>query len=258
MEEDLKPKISIVLPTRGRPQGLVESLKSILSKAKFPHLIELLIKVDDDDLETLDAVQGMSEYLVSLKTKSRIFVLPRNDGYWNIHDWLNQMCREASGEWIFNWSDDVLMETDEWDVGVISTSGEDRKLIGMEDGVCVLVPLNSDSGRRNLHEFFILRKEVFDILGHLSLSPHADTWVCNVMRGAERFFLVRIYIKHDNSEVKDKTSEDGGEVTKISAEAYRHPIMARARLMDSLKLLDHIENFRKPKEEKTPALEIIL
>ena len=49
-------KISILLPTRGRPELMKKSIEGLLSKASNPGRLELLLGIDNDD-------EGLQEFI---------------------------------------------------------------------------------------------------------------------------------------------------------------------------------------------------
>ena len=53
-----KKKISVLFPTRGRPEMALKSMQSMISTADDPDGIEFLIAIDDDDQVTIDYVQS--------------------------------------------------------------------------------------------------------------------------------------------------------------------------------------------------------
>ena len=45
-------RISLLLPTRGRPVLVARLLRSIVAESAHPELIEVIVCVDDDDIES--------------------------------------------------------------------------------------------------------------------------------------------------------------------------------------------------------------
>ncbi len=238
----LGPLISILLPTRGRVKTLQTSIESLLSKAYNYQNIEFLVKIDDDDKPTIEFMEDYSQFLANNKVDIRLFITPRGNGYGDIHLWLNELAKEAKGDWLMNWSDDCLMQSRSWDYTIEYMEVQGIK-VGLSDGIYVYLFRNPSKDRASNHEFFALRKEVFNLLGHISLSPHADTWIATVMGILERSGKVPIFVEHDNDSMKDQTALDGRAITNISSYSYCEPIMVRQRLFDSYTLIKAIEDF---------------
>lgn len=227
------PLISVLLPTRGRTQGLYESLRSLLNKMYDRSAIEIILKIDDDDKVTVEFVKDLT-WAAPLK----VVCSPRGRGYWNVHDWLHEMARHAAGDWFLNWSDDAFMQTPHWDAFFHQICQGGPQTV-YPDGIFLYLLRNPD--RPGNHEFFAVRREVFNVLGHLSLSPHADTWLATVMKIIERCAYTEIMVKHDNDGMHDKVAEERRAVTAQTVPILCSPEMSRARLTDAAKLLDYIE-----------------
>lgn len=236
------PLISILLPARGRPQQLRKSLDSLISLAYRPRDIEFLVKVDEDDVETLRTAEDIGRVMISMGIQFQLCVGPRGRGYYDIHLWLNEMIKISKGDWLFSWSDDVYMQTQGWD-GFLISPNVGGNPVGLRDGIFMYMIANP--ARPQNHEFFALRREVFDVLGHVSLDCHADTWLGSVMKIIERSAFVDIQVHHDNDSMEDQTAKDRRQVTAMSMGLMCEPPLLRERLKDAMKLVDYIEAKQK-------------
>jgi glycosyltransferase involved in cell wall biosynthesis len=99
---------SIILNSRGRPHYLMSLLDSIFSKAKTPDLIEVLIKLDDDDHETINTI-GLLEMI---NPNLKIIISPRPA---NLHVTINELAAISTGDFLFVINDDVIFNTEDWD-----------------------------------------------------------------------------------------------------------------------------------------------
>ena len=54
------PLVSILIPTRGRSSSLCVAIDSLYSLAFDKSSIEFLLKVDDDDVETIETIKRLS------------------------------------------------------------------------------------------------------------------------------------------------------------------------------------------------------
>ena len=117
--------ISIILPTRGRTDGaLQDSIKSLLENATNPELIEVMLGVDDDDKESLDWVNNEAADFVKTwgcACKAKVF---QPLGYEQLNVYVNLLCHSSTGNWLFLWNDDALMQTKGWDEVVRSYDGQ--------------------------------------------------------------------------------------------------------------------------------------
>jgi len=101
-----KLTVSFLIPTRGRLQMLIDAIRSIKENASPEVQVEILVRIDEDDHETLagrDRIQG------------EIIVGPRWCGYESVTMFINDMAAKSRGDWIVPWNDDAFMMTDQWD-----------------------------------------------------------------------------------------------------------------------------------------------
>ncbi len=149
--------VSLIIPTRMRTKALSKSIGSVVGHAR--HTVEVLLALDVDDIET-------AEYLKTDPIpNSRVVVGPRV-GYGGLHLYVNALARIATGDWLFLWNDDCIMETQGWD-----------SVVGEYDGqMVVLNPQSNHSNQERGHCVFpIVPRRMVEILGHFSLSKHNDT-----------------------------------------------------------------------------------
>ncbi len=228
------PLISVLLPTRGRPQGLCESLDSLHSLAGWKTSMEFLLKVDDDDPATLDAARKIGAVLAP--GQMRIFSSPRGRGYADIHHWTNELARQALGDWLLIWNDDALMAMEKWDQ-MIASADADGLWHGLDE-ICLFAA--QTLGRVLSTEFLFVRRDIPRILGHLSLSPNSDNWIYSVLRFIGSAYFAPVGVKH-NQDTDDAVRDDSLAIRTHSAVDLNSIPNTRARLRDVDVLLRYIE-----------------
>src|SRR5579885_1672624 len=98
-----KKRISLLLPTRGRPELVDRFLQSVVAQSTHLELIEVILCVDDDD----PASHTISSSLVALKT----IIVPRQTmGAYN-----TKCLENASGDITIAVNDDLIIRTTGWD-----------------------------------------------------------------------------------------------------------------------------------------------
>ena len=176
-----KSGVSVLVPTRGRNDMLVESVRTIFGKHNVG--IEVIIGLDNDD----DA-DGVVRYLMAEYgdvIKPMVF---RPLGYGNLHLYYNAMALSAEYMWLFIWNDDAIMMTENWTDIVLGNNNRN-----------MLAPYPTKiSNRKNTKTLFpIVPKWWVDILGRLSLHCATDTWLEYVASEAKLFKRVDIDIHHE-------------------------------------------------------------
>jgi hypothetical protein len=95
--------ISILCPTRGRPDNVVRKVQSILSTASEPNLVEILFYVDLDDYTFPNEILEFSNVKKVVGPRMWLSILQ------------NVLYAQASGEIIMYSGDDVVFESNNWD-----------------------------------------------------------------------------------------------------------------------------------------------
>lgn len=228
------PLVSILFPTRGRPEGLLKALDSLWSLARDKSLIEFIYWADDDDFSTVSILRRLQE---TPGFPIRGFVCPRGRGYHDMHHWVNAMAQKARGDWLIIWNDDAVMKTQDWDQALARISPDAFNWHGVEDVMCLVArTIGSDATG-----FFFLRRTVVEILGQFSRIPHNDTWVTSLMRAVDSLYhLDWIEVEH-LSESKDATWNEGIEARSTTEYTVHNPGLRVIKMEDALKLAEYIE-----------------
>lgn len=173
---EYKYLMSVILPTRKRVEPLKRAIGNLIDLADEPEKIEILLKVDSDDQETIDILPTLPDQVKSI-------VYPRFRGYADLHIFANDLARISQGKWLWGYNDDCILYTKGWDT-IIKEYG-DKFLI-----------INADSNTG--HPCFpIFPRKLFEWWGHLSLARQVDSWinVCSAINIT--IDEPRIKMKHD-------------------------------------------------------------
>jgi glycosyltransferase involved in cell wall biosynthesis len=173
---DMHPAVSVLLPTRARPASLQQSIRSLRDTATHPDQIEILTAVDADDPDTQAAASALH---------ARTVVFPERLGYARLHAYVNTLAAHAAGRWLLLWNDDATMKTPGWDL----------ELTRAGDAPYAVALPRDNTGVGSC--FPAITKPCVDLLGHVSLSPHCDTWIQDVGERAGISRPVDIDILHD-------------------------------------------------------------
>lgn len=227
----MPPLVSILLPTRKRPQWLIETIDSLWSLAHNKDCLEFLLKIDDDDKETIAVARQLSSM-----TNLRTLISPRGEGYRDMHLWINSLCAMSTGEWLFIFNDDARMKTQNWDRVLLGNSNSPLpcdEIIGLIARVI---------SRPNSHEFIFIKRKVYDILGHWALNPHNDTWILSVLTMIQSVMHAEIYIEHFNDSCDDIVAQERKIACAKTIYELNSSKMIRAKIADAVKLMDYIDS----------------
>lgn len=166
---------------------------------------------DPDDTPTLTA---------DLPWQASLWVAAERYGYSRLHEYVNRIARIATGEWLTLWNDDARMLTQGWDTIVEQ----------QEPGV--LWPQSNDIATCNT--FPIWPRAWTDATGHVSLSPHCDSWMQHIGEALDKQPRVDIEILHDRADLTgghdDQTRAES--LAGYRTASYHAPQMQEARQQD--------------------------
>lgn len=230
------PLVSVLLPTRRGRDHLCRTIDSIWSLALNKASVEFILKVDDDDKETIQIAKELENF-PGLSLRS--LISPRGKGYSEIYLALNEMSTMARGDWLLVFNDDARLLTQGWDY-MLEWTIIQNPWFGCWD-VCLLNAKTKDIYQAK--QFPLLRKKTCDILGHFSPSPRWDTWINGVMDfiRADIVDVLCFEVDHLENVLKDDFRDASWQEMKKTAPTI-HSIDAKFRMLqDCFVLLKYLK-----------------
>lgn len=207
---EYKKSVGIMIPTRKRVKLLKECLDSFNAKTKDKTAVELLVRIDDDDLDTLDFIaQYKSEILIKYISGSR------KNGYGSLHEFYNEIAEIAESEYLVVFNDDVEMLTEGWE--------EEYKKYSGKNFIIALKNIRIKEGQT--HEIFSntgyngnpgIPADFYKTFGTLSHHQMLDDWwvqITNFFRqilkkDIEKWVDVTILFKRPDGETTDLPADE--------------------------------------------------
>jgi hypothetical protein len=221
--------ISVLVPSRGRPEPLARSIDSLGGGD-----LEVLVRVDEDD-------PRLDEYLALSGVE--VIVGPHH-GYGALHTYYNELAQRAARDWLFIWNDDCIMRTAGW-IDVV------RRYDGK---MAVLNPdTNHDNWSIDMNVFPIFPRRIVELIGHVSLSAHNDSWLEFLARGAGIMVRAPIVIMHDRADLTGNNDDETYARREIAHEEFHSPAMAALRERDTRLIADYLERNPHARPEVTRA-----
>jgi hypothetical protein len=224
-------RISILLPTRGRPDTLVKSVLGLVESAEKPGLLEIMFGVDSDDPDTLDAIKNrIAPRLIELGIEARAIQF-ETLGYGKLHEYVNTLANSSTGDWLFFWNDDALMETEGWDEEIRQHDGEFR----------LLAPTDNHDGHPYAI-FPIVPRDWLVLLGHLSQNAQNDAWLSQIAYMLDIFQRLDFRVTHDRADITGNNNDATfqarvyKEGNPEDPEDFHHTSMKQARLATAAKI----------------------
>ena len=201
--------ISVLLPSRGRPDALRESVTGLLGMAACAENVEIIVAADPDDAATQQVRPPRTGMLVA----------PERYGYANLHVYMNALASVATGKWLMMWNVDCRMLTPGWD----------EVILGEAPGI-LWPAVNYAPG---INTFPVIPAAWVKALGHVSLDQSADMWWHDIgeMTGTMRKIPVSIRHEHLHG---DQTTADKLAVMNVAT--FHTPEMDAARAADAAKI----------------------
>ncbi len=232
------PLISIMIPTRGRPEHLVRSIDSCVSLAKDHSLLEFCLKIDEDDLETIKVVKKL-EATVPINIKK--VISPRGRGMADLHLYFTELCKVSTGDWLALYNDDARMTVEGWDQ-ILLMMGIPNPWPGMDKVCCAIFPT---IGRPFVQEFPVIRRGIFEILGHYSRSPHNDTWLHRVMISVNVEIATPIFVEHLSNDMDDSVRDEGQKIVQSTGWTVNSIGAISTIHEDAGKLIDYLKKVKE-------------
>ena len=177
---------SVIIPTRNRmvptfhndgfaqEGGLISTLESIYKNTQEKDQIEIILRVDNDDTNTLDNLHLLDKYDKAFKMK--LLKGDRYGGYVDLWKMWNELAEAAEGEFLVPFSDDVTMQTSGWEgilkkhsgkIGLVKSTYSEGMLGQQSDFLlipCIHSKIVELQGRMEFHEAVDLKWTIWNRL----------------------------------------------------------------------------------------------
>lgn len=152
-------KFSLILNSRKRPQLLFNFIKSIFENAKNKDSVEILVRIDNDDIESLRLAEYKFNFNVSFFSGDR----PSN-----LHSSINELVSISTGENIFVCNDDIEIITKNWDSLALAKIENYKKENSITDNIYYCKTLCNSADRdysKGYCSFPIISREAVNTIG---------------------------------------------------------------------------------------------
>jgi hypothetical protein len=157
--------ISVILPSRGHPAEAAKTCRGLVDTAYHRDSIEMLVRVDDDDLT-------LPKYVEEFKTiaQAQLVIGPTMKGYLSLPEMVDELAAKSKGEVLFLWNDDAEMETFCWDEVLLKACQESPWLL-------IYGHVSSELEGRDAHypfAFYAVSRRLYSAVGSLAPHPNMD------------------------------------------------------------------------------------
>jgi len=196
----MKPYISVILTSRGRPHQLESSLDSLYKNCFHKDNYEVIVIFDEDDIDTIN------HFLKIEKNYNFKILITKRYGYHFLHLQQNMAVKLADGEWFWIWNDDSTVESENWDLIIKEHDGE--------FAVLSTHGLHAPEWEKQHPPFPIIPKKWVEILGNLSSWAYLDTYIVKLNESLG-FIKHEERIKFYHNWDKDQNFEERSSIPKL-------------------------------------------
>jgi hypothetical protein len=119
--------ISLLIPTRGRPESMERFARSVDTTVSCPENVEIVFGIDKEDTDSFAKATYLSKALrIAIHAKE---MAPWHDGEVNLASYWNQCYASSKYDIIGYFGDDVIFRTESWDLLVKKVLDQDHTLM---------------------------------------------------------------------------------------------------------------------------------
>lgn len=231
------PMLSLLVPSRGRPDQLARFLASVAATVESPHLLEIVLVLDEDDGASATITHPNLRIVRAIGPAGRRMGQLNQDGY-----------RAARGRYVMLLNDDVIVRTAGWDRLLAA------HLAAIPDEV-VLLHVNDTLMRHHLCTFPLVSRFVCEQAGGICpeeyeryrIDDHLED-IFNLLAalGERRtIHLPEVVFEHLNAvTVAEGVREYHADPEILARDSPRFDALFPQRKAVALRLLEHIETQR--------------
>jgi len=185
----MNKKISILTPSKNRPQNLKELCESLFTTASDPNQVEILVYLDLDDLHIQETVDYFNELNTRYINPAKLIIGPPLV----LSDYPNKLLQIASSDIFMVVADDITCRAVNWDTEIINAINQHP------DKINLVYPDDGYHGPL-LSTHFAIHRNYVECLGYF-FPPifdygYADAWMFQVAQQVGRAQFLPILFEH--------------------------------------------------------------
>ncbi len=227
--------ISIIAPTRKRPQNVTRLVDNIVNTVSNVQNVELLVYIDEDDEESIPALQYAAERVNTNAVQGNKLIGSQM---------YNELGKLAQGDIFMFAADDIVFRTKNWDTIV------EQEFAKYEDKILLVYGNDGfQNGRIATHGF--IHRYWVELVGYVLppklASAYTDEWVTDLaIRADRKCYMPNLIVEHMHPAAgKAPTDETYAKRIEVAGDigAY-YQSLTEERVRDAQKLKDFIDLFK--------------
>lgn len=156
-----KPLVSVMVPTRSRLKTMLNTISRFRELAKDPSRVEIIVRVHQDDPETLEWALGKHDGV-------RVVIGDTEEGYGSMDKFINCMATVSNGDWLWPGGDDHTLLSQDWDEVLAKRLARPREELLLFLGKVI----NWPNGRVP-----VMSRGLYRALGHFGHTCFCDCYI---------------------------------------------------------------------------------
>jgi len=158
--KESRMKISLIIPTRSRPEELRSTLGAAYRTAMFSAEVEAVCRLDADDPRLDDYIKVLHEF------PQAVFIIgQRRGGYSSLVEFMDECAAISTGDLIMCFNDDMVMLTSGWDEVLCRALAGRPLAVGIGE-----LMLNGDPGNQCQYACAVIPRPLYQLCGALGLG----------------------------------------------------------------------------------------
>ena len=193
--------VSIVGAMRGRVDGAIRGIDSLINQADDLENVEFVFRFDEDDFDTIDKLR---KYYAG-KNLNMKFLMGKRHSYIYMNKYWDECVTECSGEYVMTWTDDMAMHPN-------NLKGWDTSIREFKNQFFILeIP---DTTHHKWPTGVVFPRKLFEILGN-RLCPNLilDRWFIEILKENDIWVLLDRNVTHYHAWAgkgpRDETFKEG-------------------------------------------------
>ena len=198
-------KISVLIPSVNGIKLLFSCIQSIFGTSSGDNEIEVIVKLDFDDDETIQKIN-----ILPYKDKIKIIISHKGLGYGEIHTFINDMAKLATGDWLQPLNDDTIMQTKNWDKYLEKFDSNKPLIIRHE-------PCAGRVGDTGDYYFPYISRKYYETVGRITGCPSYDGYLLMIADELKIWDRVPVKILHrELHEIKQVPEKNDNMIKSMS------------------------------------------
>lgn len=231
--------ISILCPTRKRPQNMERLHRSLADTSLYPLQIELIFYIDTDDKESIEVASKLEKIEKTIKT--RFAVGPRI----LLSQTWNKCYHRSTGDILGFICDEAVFRTQSWDKTVSDA------ICSYSDRIVLIYGKDGIQDHRDFGAYLFVHRNWPETIGYLAPPYFScdfnDSWLNEVARRINRHKRVDMVIEHmhfsKGKATKDETHKERIRRGKFDNVRAQYNALSYKRKEDAEKLRKFIDDY---------------